>query len=87
VTPPRRRTRIRQISQPALGIVAAKVGPPTGGDDSAKAPTGGTRPRRAQRASRPGSGPRTLTSSYDQEVDRTANPQVLGVPSRSTPSS
>jgi peptide/nickel transport system substrate-binding protein len=66
------------VTNPALGIVDAKVVTADGGDDSAKAATADKAEAKLNAASA-GSGPYTLTSfSTTSEVDLTANPKYWG---------
>jgi peptide/nickel transport system substrate-binding protein len=66
------------VTNPALGIVDAKVVTADGGDDSAKASTADKAEAKLNAASA-GSGPYTLTSfSTTSEVDLTANPKYWG---------
>jgi peptide/nickel transport system substrate-binding protein len=66
------------VTNPALGIVDAKVVAADGGDDSAKAATADKAEAKLNAASA-GSGPYTLTSfSTTSEVDLTANPKYWG---------
>ena len=66
------------VTNPALGIVDAKVVKADGGDDSAKATTADKAEAKLNAASA-GSGPYTLTSfSTTSEVDLTANPKYWG---------
>lgn len=66
------------VTNPALGIVDAKVVTADGGDDSTKASTADKAEAKLNAASA-GSGPYTLTSfSTTSEVDLTANPKYWG---------
>ena len=66
------------LTNPALGIVDAKVVKADGGDDSAKAATADKAEAKLNAVSA-GSGPYTLTSfSTTSEVDLTANPKYWG---------
>jgi len=66
------------VTNPALGIVDAKVVKADGGDDSAKAATADKAEAKLNAVSA-GSGPYTLTSfSTTSEVDLTANPKYWG---------
>ena len=66
------------VTNPALGIVDAKVVTADGGDDSAKASTADKAEAKLNAASA-GSGPYTLTSfSTTSEVNLTANPKYWG---------
>jgi peptide/nickel transport system substrate-binding protein len=66
------------VTNPALGIVDAKVVAADGGDDSAKAATADKAEAKLN-ATSAGSGPYTLTSfSTTSEVDLTANPRYWG---------